>query len=93
VVDQAVAMLERGSRLANKHGSQQHALYMSVTAALARSMLAMSLCCRLASAGTGLGRARWGHRPCFDSMHLAAQHARERNAAAAPRGKKKPRRP
>ncbi|WP_164738931.1 hypothetical protein [Xanthomonas arboricola] len=33
VVYQAVAMLERGSRLANKHGGQQHTLYISVTAA------------------------------------------------------------
>ncbi|WP_181109251.1 hypothetical protein [Xanthomonas arboricola] len=33
VVDQAVVMLERGSRLANKQGGQQHTLYMSVTAA------------------------------------------------------------
>ncbi|MEC3890750.1 MULTISPECIES: hypothetical protein [Xanthomonas] len=33
VVDQAVAMLERGSQLANEHGGQQRTLYMSVTAA------------------------------------------------------------
>ncbi|WP_181120964.1 hypothetical protein [Xanthomonas arboricola] len=33
VVDQAVAMRERGSQLANKHGGQQHTFYMLVTAA------------------------------------------------------------
>ncbi|MBB5878859.1 hypothetical protein GGR74_000007 [Xanthomonas arboricola] len=32
-VDQAMAMLKRGGHLANKHGGQQHTLYMSVTAA------------------------------------------------------------
>ncbi|MBB3834622.1 hypothetical protein FHR55_002860 [Xanthomonas arboricola] len=33
VVDQAVATLERGGQLANKHGGQPHTLYVLVTAA------------------------------------------------------------